>query len=118
MAKATRKRKIPAISIEPEISSERSWTFFTNHAHVFFLLTSNPDILLRDIAKQVGITERAVQKILTELINEGFVEVERRGRTNHYKLFLNHPLRHPIERHRTIADMVKALGLEQAKERN
>ena len=85
------------------------WTFFTNHAHVLFLLSQNPDARMRDLAQDVGITERAVHRILHELREDGYVEIERVGRRNTYVVILEHSLRHPVEEHLSLGDLVRAL---------
>jgi len=63
-------------------------------------------MVLRDVAAQVGITERAVQRIIVDLESEGFIEREKIGRRNQYKIRPHRNLRHPIESHRTIGDLV------------
>jgi predicted transcriptional regulator len=83
-----------------------SWTFFTNHAHVLLCLASNPDLRIRDLAPMVGITERAVQRILRELAEGGFLEIEKVGRRNHYTVQPNSHLRHPVEAHATVGDLM------------
>lgn len=85
----------------------RRWTFLSNHAHVVICLARDPDVRLRDVADRIGITERAVQKILGDLEAEGIVERHREGRRNAYELNLDHPLRHPIEMHRTVRELVQ-----------
>jgi len=82
------------------------WTFLTNHAHVLVLLARDPDMILREVAVQVGITERAVQRIIADLEQEGYIERQRIGRNNHYQVRLETPLRHAIESHRTIGDLL------------
>ena len=86
-----------------------AWTFLTNHAHVLLCLAANPDARMRDVAEQVGITERAVQHIVRDLAEAGVVERTRDGRRNRYTLHPELPLRHPVEAHRRVADLV-ALG--------
>lgn len=91
-----------------------TWTFFTNHAHVLICLARNPDLRIRDLAPMVGITERAVQRILRELAAEGFVEIEKVGRRNHYNVMPRMHLRHPVEEHATVGDLVNLIeGLKQ-----
>jgi len=85
----------------------RDWTFLSNHAHVLLALATDPDPLLREIADRVGITERAVQNILADLEEEGLVKRERVGRRNHYLLDLDQPLRHPLEAHRSVRQLVE-----------
>jgi DNA-binding MarR family transcriptional regulator len=86
--------------------AERGWTFLSNHAHVLLLLAKEPEILLRDAAIRVGITERAVQRIVADLEQGRYIERERFGRRNRYKVHPELPLRHPIEAHRKIASLI------------
>jgi len=87
-----------------------SWTFLSNHAHVLLCLAEDPDRRLHDIAERVGITERGVQLILADLIADGYVERERVGRRNHYTIRPEGRLRHPLEAHHRVAELVAALG--------
>jgi hypothetical protein len=82
------------------------WTFLSNHAHVLLCLSLGDDPRLRDVAERVGITERAVQKIVLDLEREGILTRRRDGRRNSYELDLDRPLRHPLESHRSIRDLV------------
>lgn len=87
------------------------WTFFSNHAHVLICLYQDSKMVLRDIANRVGITERAVQRIIQDLEDAGHVQRERVGRRNHYHVMHNKHLRHPIEAHCTV-DMLFEVILE------
>ena len=78
------------------------WTFLTNHAHVLIFLSAQPDALLREVASTVGITERAVQRIIGELEAANYLVKEREGRRNRYRVRTDGPLRHPIEKHRSV----------------
>lgn len=82
------------------------WTFLTNHSHVLILLSHDPSMVLREVAALVGITERAVQRIIADLEEGGFIERKKVGRQNHYRIRAGKFLRHPIEAHRTIGDLV------------
>jgi DNA-binding MarR family transcriptional regulator len=82
------------------------WTFLSNHAHVLLLIAREPEIRLRDVATQVGITERAVQRIVADLETGNYIERERIGRRNRYKVHRELPLRHPIEAHRKISSLI------------
>ncbi len=84
-----------------------SWTFLTNHSHVLICLAQNPEVVLREVADQVGITERAVQKIVADLSEAGVVTRERVGRQNRYAINKTAPLRHDLESHRTVADILR-----------
>ncbi len=87
-----------------------NWTFLTNHAHVLLCIAKNPDFRLRDIAEAVGITERAVHRIVSDLTEAGFIDVTRDGRCNVYVMHPEKNLRHPIEEHRQVADLIKLMG--------
>lgn len=82
------------------------WTFLTNHAHVLFCLAQDSEIRLRDVADRVGITERAVQRIVTELENGTFITRQRNGRRNSYIVHKHLFLRHPIESHCSVSELL------------
>ena len=94
-----------ATSPAREASGHR-WTFLSNHAHVLICLAKEPDMRLRDVAASIGITERSVQNLVSDLEAEGLLVRHREGRRNSYELHLDHPLRHPIEKHRNVEDLV------------
>jgi predicted ArsR family transcriptional regulator len=79
------------------------WTFLSNHAHVLICIAQEPEIRLREVAARVGITERAVQGIVTDLEEGGYVSRKRKGRRNHYELHADRPFRHPVAAHRDIS---------------
>jgi DNA-binding MarR family transcriptional regulator len=83
-----------------------SWTLLSNHGHVLVHLALDPEARMRDIATRVGITERAVQLIIGDLIEEGFVVVTRVGRRNSYTLSPEHRFRHPLEAHVRVGDFL------------
>jgi len=87
-------------------SGASHWTFFSNHAHVLFCLSVGDDKVLRDVAAEVGITERAVQKIVHDLEEAGIVTRSRDGRRNRYKINSKVRLRHPVESHRFVGDLL------------
>lgn len=89
-----------------------NWTFFSNNAHVLVCLTHKPQPTMREIAVQVGITERAVQRILSKFITTGVVYAKKEGRRNRYELNLDHPLRHPLESHKTIGEFLRLIDNE------
>jgi len=90
-------------------SAAARWTFLTNHSHVLILISRNPDAVLRQVAIRVGITERAVQRIIADLEEAGILEREKVGRQNRYRIIADQPLRHSIESHRTIADLLSLM---------
>lgn len=85
------------------------WTLFSNHGHVLLYLAGHAEARLRDVAQQVGITERAVQKIVRELQDDGYLTVTKHGRCNRYRLHARRALRHPIESNCTVAKLVQLI---------
>lgn len=85
------------------------WTFLTNHAHVLLCVVRDPQARLRDVAEQVGITERAVQRIVADLVEAGYLKRSREGRRNRYRLHSEAPLRHPMDRDTAIGQLVALL---------
>jgi Mn-dependent DtxR family transcriptional regulator len=100
------KRSASPTQTKPAARDPSPWTFLTNHAHVLLCIASNPEVRMRDAAERVGITERAVQRIVMELEEAGYVSRVRIGRRNRYAVNGALPLRHPIERHRCIAALI------------
>ena len=88
----------------------RSWTFLTNHAHVIVAISRNPDLRQREIGNLVGITEGAVQRILNDLEDDGYLARERVGRRNRYVVIGSRPLRHPLEDGHTIEEIIDILN--------
>ncbi len=86
------------------------WTLFSNHGHVLLYLAQDLEARLRDIAQGVGITERAVQKIIRDLCDGDIVEVSRHGRRNRYRIHTRKPLRHTLASHRTIGQLLKLMS--------
>ena len=84
----------------------RQWTFLSNHGHVLLAVAEDPDARIRDIAERVGITERAAQLIIGDLVESGYVTRTRVGRRNSYRLAEHQPFRHPAESGRNVDDLV------------
>ena len=91
-----------------------SWTYLSNHAHVLICVAENSDARLRDVAERVGITERAVQSIVTDLEEAGAITRVREGRRNRYEVHADAKLRHPVEAGCTLEDL---LGLMRSPRR-
>lgn len=87
-----------------------TWTFLSNHAHVLLSIAADPELTIRALSDRVGITERAVQRILGELEGEGYLARERDGRRNRYRVELERPLRHPVEAHQSVGALVKLIS--------
>jgi len=85
------------------------WTFLTNHAHVLLCITQNPQVRLAEVARLVGIGERAVHSITSDLVEAGYVVRRKHGRNNVYEVNLNRPLRHPLESGHKIAEIFRPL---------
>ena len=92
------------------IKSVENWTFITNYGHVLLCIAADPGIRLRDLAVKVGITERATQRIVADLLAAGYLTLEKVGRRNSYRIRPDLPLRHPVERHHPIGTLLKVLG--------
>ncbi|HLL89366.1 MAG TPA: winged helix-turn-helix domain-containing protein [Tepidisphaeraceae bacterium] len=108
-ARKITKRSSSVDSRPSAVSAEQGWTFFTNHSHVLVCLARTPEATLREVAGRVGITERAVQGIVADLEAAGVLTRTRQGRRNRYTLHTARPLRHPVEAHRTIGDVLELL---------
>ena len=100
---------LPPPKRQPSREGNAPWTFLTNHSHVLFCIACDPDVRMRDVAHAVGVTERAVQKIVAELEEAGYVIREREGRRNRYEIRAELPLRHPIEAHCEVASLLGIL---------
>jgi len=86
---------------------ESTWTFFSNHTHVLVCLARDPTARLRDVAEQVGITERATQRIVGHLESAGVLIKERDGRRNSYSINMDHPLHHILESHKSVGSLLR-----------
>ena len=86
-----------------------SWTFLTNHAQVLVAISRDPDLRQSDVAYAVGITVGAVQRIVHDLEADGYIELEKVGRRNHYKVIDSKPMRHPLENQHSVGDLLKSL---------
>ncbi len=100
--------------IEPELPPEAGWTFLSNHAHVLLCIAREPETRLRDVAERVGITERAVQRIVADLERGGYLTRSRSGRRNRYVVHPERPLRHAVERHRLVQDLLVLVSRESS----
>ncbi|MEE8339206.1 MAG: winged helix-turn-helix domain-containing protein [Xanthomonadales bacterium] len=92
-----------------------NWTFFSNNAHVLVCLTQAPQPTTREMAISVGITERAVQRIVKKMVEAGVLKVGKDGRRNRYELDLDQRLRHPLESHKTIGEFLQLMNSGNSK---
>jgi hypothetical protein len=95
---------------------EAPWTFLTNHAHVLWCIYRDPEVRLRDVAQLVGITERMVQRIVMELGVAGYLTIEKQGRRNSYRLHVDRPLRHSLESHCQVGELLSLMARTGAKQ--
>ncbi len=93
----------------PDAPTSPGWTFLTNHAHVLLCLANGEPLTARELGMRIGITERAVQTILSDLTEEGYLTKSRQGRRNTYTINPKGRLRHPLEAHHTVCDLINAL---------
>jgi DNA-binding MarR family transcriptional regulator len=92
--------------------SPKPWTFVTNHTQVLLVVSHDADLRLRDIALAVGITERAAQRIVSDLIEAGYITRERVGRRNHYVVNPKTKMRHPAQREHDVGRLLQVLSQE------
>jgi DNA-binding transcriptional ArsR family regulator len=97
--------------------SER-WTFLTNHGHALICITRDPDIRIRELAHAIGVTERTAQVVVNDLVDGGYVERRRVGTRSHYKVHPDLPLRHPVERHHDVRDLLVVLSADGHEEQS
>lgn len=93
-----------------EVDSRRTWTFLTNHAYTLICIAQDPDIRIQDIGDRVGITLRAAQSIVADLVDAGYVTRTRVGRRNRYEVHPELPLRHPLDQDHRIGELLTALA--------
>jgi DNA-binding MarR family transcriptional regulator len=101
---------VPARPVAGQAAIGPHWTFLTNHTHVLVVLSRNPSLVLREVAVHVGITERAVQRIIADLESAGIIEREKVGRRNQYRIRIDQRLRHSNESHRTIGELLALIN--------
>ena len=89
-----------------------TWVFLTNHAHVLLCVAHDPDARARDIADRVGITERAAQRILSDLLAEGYLSKTKIGRRNRYTINRQGHLRHPVFQELEIGPLLDLLNAD------
>jgi len=92
--------------------TQKSWRFLSNHTQVLLCVQRDPNARFRDIAHRVGITERAAQRIVADLIETGYVESERVGRRNRYRINADAAMRHPAQEGHEIGELLRLLRLK------
>lgn len=92
---------------------ESRWTFLTNHSHVLICLVRDPQMRLRDLAAEVGITERAVHGIVNDLKAAGCLRATKVGRRNRYEVLRDRPMRHRVERGHLVGELLDVMAPTQ-----
>jgi predicted transcriptional regulator len=87
----------------------KTWKFITNYGIVLAYVAKHPDALAEDIAVNLGVRERTIRRIISELVADGYVEKERIGRSNRYRVNLESPLRRSIMRGAKVGDLLDTL---------
>ena len=85
------------------------WTFLSNHGRVFVFIASHPKSTTEAISREVGLTQRGVQKIIAELEAAGYVATHKEGRCNAYVIHPELPMRHRLERDHAVGDLLQTL---------
>jgi len=91
------------------------WTFLTNHAVVLSFLAKNPRITARELSMTIGITERAVRRVIADLYDTGYISKKKEGRGVRYRINPDLPLRHGTYRETAIGDFLESLGWKRKK---
>lgn len=107
--RVARSRSASGSESESEETPERGWTFLTNHAHVLLCLSRGEPLTARELGLQIGITERAVQVILADLTRGAYLVKRKEGRRNVYTVNRRGRLRHPLEAHHSVGELISAL---------
>jgi predicted ArsR family transcriptional regulator len=104
----------------PQTAVGPAWTFLSHRAHVLLCIAQEPGVRLREVAERVGITQRAVQRIVADLEKCGYLSRSREGRRNRYELHADRPFRHPVVAHRDVQlllDLILGPGISGPSDR-
>ena len=93
----------------------RNWRFLTNHTQVLLAIARDPDVRLRDVAHDVGITERAAQRILADLVRAGYIDRQRHGRRNRYLINPHAHMRHPAQEGQEIRTLLELFATDDGR---
>jgi hypothetical protein len=94
------------ISVLREIMENKQWTFLSNHGRVFAYLAKHPENTAQVIAQEVGLSIRAVQKIIDDLEREGYLDRQKFGRCNRYAVHPEMHMRHRMEAEFTVGEIL------------
>ena len=101
------------MSLVPTAQSDKPWRFVTNHTQVLLCIARDPDARMKTMAESIGITERAAQRIVRDLVESGFVERQRVGRRNRYVINRELRMRHRAQHDHAIGELLDLLKLEE-----
>ena len=93
---------------------ETRWTFLTGHGHALIVVTRDPNVRLREIAADLGVTERTAQTIVNDLVDAGYVARTRVGNRSRYEVRMERPFRHPVERDHAVGELLSVLVSDAA----
>jgi Winged helix-turn-helix DNA-binding len=91
------------------IPTRPSWLFLSNHGYVLLCIARDPSIRISELADRVGIGERAAQKIIADLVTDGYLTRTKDGRRNRYTVNRGAQLRHPLFSDLSIGPLIDAL---------
>jgi len=103
MVKKTKTKR----NVETVIAGHQKWTFLSHHAHILICLHRDPTVRIRDLAFNVGITERAIMGNIQDLESAGIIVRTKEGRRNEYKINKDIPLRHKLKSNKTVGDLLR-----------
>ena len=89
--------------------SGSNWNFFSNYTHVLVCIAENPDVRMREVAERVGVTERTAMRLISQLDESGILIRVKEGRRNRYLIDTREHLRHPIESHCTVGELLATI---------
>jgi DNA-binding transcriptional ArsR family regulator len=104
------KKSIKKQDLNKNSGQMKKWTFISNHGHLLIYLAQNEAARVRDMAEAVGITERAIQIILSDFEEAAIIKKIKEGRRNRYKVNHQIALRHPLEAHKSIGDLIAMIN--------
>jgi DNA-binding IclR family transcriptional regulator len=91
------------------VPDRRGWTFLTSHGLVLLEVIRSPGATVRELAERSGLTERQTHRVLADLVDDGYVERERVGRRNQYRVDESLPMRHPVAAGHRVGELLAAL---------
>jgi DNA-binding Lrp family transcriptional regulator len=98
--------------VDTPASDASTWTFLSTHGQVLLAIARRPDVRMREVADELKITERAVQRIVKDLDEAGYLTRARTGRRNRYEVHIDRPMRHALVAHRQVRDLLVLIGVE------